>query len=165
MSKDRRSAATEGGFAPVGIFVARHRKSRVIRKVARLCQRYLSWYGNVSYDLRSNGESFILQTLARFEPKVLFGCRANVGGWSLEAVARCPAAQIHAFEIAGPTFAQLLENTADFPNWVRSGLQGCRIRGIDEDSLLRRSAVVDHIASLSASVAVPGAGRNGDYRG
>lgn len=104
-------APSSGALPPLGIYVAQRRRSLLMRKVAGLCRRYLAWYGNLSYDLRSNGEAFILETLARFRPRVLFDVGANVGEWSIEAKARCPGAEIHAFEIAPPTFEVLSANT------------------------------------------------------
>jgi FkbM family methyltransferase len=88
----------------------------MFRKVAGLCRRYLAWYGNLSYDLRTNGETFVLETVARFQPRMLFDVGANVGDWSIEAKARCPAAEVHAFEIAQPTFKVLLANTRHLPD-------------------------------------------------
>jgi len=71
----------------------------------------LSWYANVSYDLDHNGEGFVLDTLARFGPKVILDVGANVGDWSVAAARRCQSAEIHAFEISPATFEQLAAAT------------------------------------------------------
>jgi len=97
------------------MFVARHRRSVFMRKFAGACRRYLAWYGNLSYDIRTNGESFILETLAAFAPGTLFDVGANIGDWSIAAATRCPHASVHAFEIAAPTWDILRERTRQFP--------------------------------------------------
>lgn len=114
---DLTSAGSLGPPLPrLGMFVARRRRSLLVRKIAGLCRRYLAWYGNVSYDLRTNGEAFVLETLATFHPRVLFDGGANVGDWSIAAKACCPGAEVHAFEIAQPTFETLLANTRHLPD-------------------------------------------------
>jgi FkbM family methyltransferase len=98
-------------FSRIGNLVARHRRNPFARKMAAVCRRYLAWYANLSYDLKTNGETFVLQTLASFEPRVMFDVGANFGDWSVAAARACPNADIHAFEIARPTFELLQKNT------------------------------------------------------
>ena len=86
------------------MFVARHRRSPWIRTITGLCRRYLGWYDNASYDLHPNDEAFVVQKLARFEPKVILDVGANVGEWSIEATSFCPTATFYSFEISPPTF-------------------------------------------------------------
>lgn len=102
-------------LSPLGAFVARHRRSLLMRKVAGLCRKYTCWYANVSYDLRVNGERFVLETLRAFRPRLILDVGANVGDWTLAANLCCPSAAIHAFEIAKPTFASLVFNTQHVP--------------------------------------------------
>jgi FkbM family methyltransferase len=90
-------------------FVARHRRGLVVRKVAGLCRRYLGWFDNVDYELETNGEAFVLETLARFGPCMILDAGANVGDWTRAARARCPDAAIHALEIAPPTYERLVD--------------------------------------------------------
>jgi FkbM family methyltransferase len=104
-----------GNLPLIGLFVARHRRNLLVSKTAGLCRRYLNWYGNLSYDLQTNGESYVLGILSKFRPKLLIDIGANVGGWTIEAKARCPGVQVHAFEIAPPTFAVLRTKTRDIP--------------------------------------------------
>jgi FkbM family methyltransferase len=115
-----RNPPTRSATQAVGIFLARRRRNVLVRKVAGLCQRYLGWYSNLNYDLLTNGESFVLQQLGTFKPRVLFDVGANIGDWSLEAKKHCPNADVHAFEIAAPTFETLVANT--------SGLSGMHSR-------------------------------------
>lgn len=95
-----------------GAFVARHHRRRLFRGLARLCRGYLDWHANLDYELGRNGEDFVLQVLGRQAPRVIVDAGANVGDWSLAARRRCLTAQIHAFEIAAPTYATLCANTA-----------------------------------------------------
>jgi FkbM family methyltransferase len=95
---------------PWANFVARRRRSWVLRNFAGLCRRYLSMFGNLNYDMHTNGEAFVLQRVAKFRPEILFDVGANVGKWSITAKSYCPDAEIHAFEVAPPTFRALSAN-------------------------------------------------------
>jgi FkbM family methyltransferase len=104
--------ASNGGLGRFGVFVARHRKSRVARKIAALCREYLRWFANANYDIRSNGEYFVLDALAPFRLGTIFDVGANVGDWCVTVKSRFPGAAVHAFEIAPRTFEQLSKNVA-----------------------------------------------------
>ena len=101
-SRKKRGTSSAGGFSHVGTLVARNRRNRVVRGLSVVCQRYLSWYHNASFDLQSNGEAFVLQTISAFKPQVLFDVGANIGEWTQAACSWCPAAEIHAFEACEP---------------------------------------------------------------
>ncbi len=107
---------SSGALSAAGRLVVRHRRDFLIRKVAGLCRRYLDWYGNLSYDMATNGEAFILHTLAGFQFKVIFDVGANVGEWTATARKSCSQAEIHCFEISPPTFAKLVANTQSLGN-------------------------------------------------
>jgi FkbM family methyltransferase len=96
-------------------FIARHRRAFVPRKLAGLARRYIEWHRNVNYDIESNGEAFVLDTLRPFKPRVLFDAGANLGDWTRAALARNPEAHVHAFEISPPTFEALAANLAANP--------------------------------------------------
>ena len=104
-------------LSPLGLCVARRRRNLLVRKFAGLCRRYLHWYGNVSYDLRTNGEDFLLATVGSFRPRTIIDAGANVGDWSLAAAARCPEAEFHLFEISEPTFRTLVDRTGPRGNF------------------------------------------------
>jgi len=115
----------------------------------------LSWFHNLNYDLLTNGEAFVLEALAGFGPRVLLDAGANVGGWSLAAAARCPGAEVHAFEIAPPTFERLVANTSRVPaiRCVMSGLSDAegtvRIRYYDALPELTTSSNYPHPLAYS----------------
>ncbi|HEX4780376.1 MAG TPA: FkbM family methyltransferase [Usitatibacter sp.] len=96
-------------------FIARHRRGFVPRKLAGLARRYLDWHRNVNYDIETNGEVFVLETLQAFRPRVLFDAGANMGDWTRAACSRHPEAQVHAFEISPPTFQALVANVGSNP--------------------------------------------------
>lgn len=104
--------------------IARHRRCWPMRKLAGLCRRYLLWDANVSYDLDTNGEGFVLNQLNKQQPAIIFDAGANIGDWSLAAASRCPSATIHAFEISEPTYEKLKQAVASHDNIhpVQSGL-------------------------------------------
>lgn len=110
-TRNERFAPASGDVSALGRFIARHRRNRVVRKIARWCRQYLAWYGNLTYDVASNGENFVVQTMGRFRPRVIFDAGANVGDWSALAHEACPEAEIHAFEISPPTYDRLAERT------------------------------------------------------
>ena len=102
---------TRPWLGPLARWVARHRRSTLVRRVAGVARHWLDWQANLNYELDSNGEARVLRTLSRFEPQRIVDAGANVGDWSLAALHLCPTAQVHAFEIAAPTFATLLQRT------------------------------------------------------
>jgi FkbM family methyltransferase len=92
-------------------YVRQNRRNRLIRKTAKLCQSFLSWYNNATYEQDANGELFVLERLSRFPIKLIFDVGANVGVWTSAARAAFPAASIHSFEICQETFDTLTHNT------------------------------------------------------
>jgi FkbM family methyltransferase len=80
------------------------------------CNRITLAWKNKQYDIRLNGEQALLNRLSRLSPSVLMDAGANIGEWSLAALAAIPSAFVHAFEIAEPTAVQLKRNLAPFPS-------------------------------------------------
>ncbi len=99
----------------VGRWVGRHRSTWLVRRVAALSRHVLDWQANLDYELDSNGEALVLQRLAQFGPQLIVDGGANVGDWSLAAHTHCTQAQLHAFEIARPTFETLRARVAGCP--------------------------------------------------
>jgi FkbM family methyltransferase len=88
-------------------WVARHRRTWLVRAVAALSRHVLDWQANLDYQLHSNGEELVLRRLAPFTPHLIVDAGANVGDWTLAASTHCSQAQLHAFEISPPTFQTL----------------------------------------------------------
>jgi FkbM family methyltransferase len=80
------------------------------RDLANLMSEGLLAWKNCRFALQENGEARLLERLARFDPKVAIDVGANVGDWSISALACFPHAVIHAFEISGETALILKKN-------------------------------------------------------
>lgn len=81
-----------------------------MRLLRRLARSYLDLDGNRSYVASMNGETRLLEVVARSGARVLFDVGANVGDWTATAHRMIGAAEIHAFEIVPETAAELRGN-------------------------------------------------------
>lgn len=82
------------------------------------CIKFLECYENFNYDIHSNGERFVLETLARQPLTCIFDVGAHIGTWALLANQCLPNAKIHCFEIAKPTQVMLKEQTNGLSNII-----------------------------------------------
>ncbi len=93
--------------------VGKNRRSLLVRFLARKCSRFIECFENASnYDFDTNGERFVLETLATTHPGCVFDVGANVGEWTLMAHRYFPSASFHCFEVVAETAIALRENTA-----------------------------------------------------
>ena len=92
--------------------IARHRRRRPVRAIARFCERFLDAYHNVNYSIDLNGEEFVLRRLSPFQLRTVFDVGANVGTWALTAARHLPSATIYCFEVAPPTFSRLQDHVS-----------------------------------------------------
>ena len=99
-------------------YLAQHRRSRVVSGVASYARAYLDAYENYNYDVSSNGERRVLQTLSRFDLQTIFDVGANIGEWTELASRLHRQAAIHAFEVVPTTRVRLEENVQGRPNVV-----------------------------------------------
>lgn len=108
------------GPAMLGKYVSKNRRRKWVGTIAGKCRRFLDRYENANdYAFESNGEQFVLQTLARHHNfTCIFDVGANVGDWAKLAHQACPRAKIHCFEIMPPTAEILRRNTAGVPNII-----------------------------------------------
>jgi FkbM family methyltransferase len=76
------------------------------KKVDSICVEYHQIHENMfNHDINSNGERWLLQTLAaRNILNVAFDVGANHGDWTALVAKINPAASVHCFEICPPTF-------------------------------------------------------------
>jgi FkbM family methyltransferase len=123
--------------------------SRNMLGLSLFCDRFLKAYKNLNYDMRSNGEEWLLRKLAAFRPGVVFDVGANTGDWSVLARATMPDSQVHAFEIVESTFMALAERMAGAPGVV---LNQC---GLSDHSGSVTMHVFDVSAKFSSHVAYP----------
>jgi FkbM family methyltransferase len=113
------------------------------------CSSFLEAYKNLNYDMRSNGEQWLLSKLAAFRPEVVFDVGANVGDWLILARATLPDSQLHAFEIVESTFTALAERMAGTAGVV---LNHC---GLSDHSGSATMHLFDASSKLSSHVAYP----------
>jgi FkbM family methyltransferase len=92
------------------------------QKVDNICVEYHQIqenYGN--YDLNTDGERWLLKTLARHDRlRNVFDVGANHGDWAEAALQANPSATVHCFEICPPTFQVLAKR---FSNGQAKGVR------------------------------------------
>jgi FkbM family methyltransferase len=64
-------------------------------------------YENRNHDIDSNGEVWLIQRIAKTNPKTIFDVGANTGKYCNELLRFCPGATIYCFEPVSRTFALL----------------------------------------------------------
>lgn len=77
------------------------------RRVALVVESLDRSFKNDNSDHRTNGESWLLSTLAPLHPVVVLDVGANHGTWSSVALATLPHATVHAFEPVPATYEHL----------------------------------------------------------
>jgi FkbM family methyltransferase len=91
---------------------ARTRRNRGFKTAAKLCRRYLEWFGNASYKPERNGERWLLERLRQEPIRTVVDVGANIGSWALMAEKCFPDATICALEVIPHTAAALRTATA-----------------------------------------------------
>ena len=81
--------------------------SSVLYQAANL---YAKSYMNVNHDMRTNGELYLLDKLARFDIKTVFDVGANKGEYTNACLNKFQEARVHAFEIVPETHAKFMSN-------------------------------------------------------
>jgi FkbM family methyltransferase len=91
------------------VLLSRSRRTTPVRWLHEAAAFVENAYANSGSNLTQNGELALLQRAAagRFEMAIDVG--ANEGDWMAQAVKLWPACHVHAFEVAAPTHARLLE--------------------------------------------------------
>lgn len=80
--------------------IANERRSPQVQALASEYSKFLDYYENAyNYDFNSNGERFVLESMAKYNFSCVFDIGANVGDWALLAHQNFPNAKIHCFEI------------------------------------------------------------------
>lgn len=76
----------------------------------RAANLYTKSYTNVNHDMRTNGELYLLDKLARFDVKIIFDVGANKGEYTNACLTKFLKARVHAFEIVPETHAKFVSN-------------------------------------------------------
>jgi len=91
-------------------------------KVATAVQTVDQAFKNDSADSRSNGETWLLESLSSLDPRVVLDVGANVGSWTSIALRAFPSATVHAFEPIEATYAKLVATHGSTPRVVTSNV-------------------------------------------
>ncbi len=96
---------------------ALHRVPFLRSKLFHASRAYVRVHENFSYDSETNGEQWLLRTLARQNRlQTCFDVGANRGDWADLLLKENPDASIHCFEICPPTFEKLSTHFQGNPN-------------------------------------------------
>jgi FkbM family methyltransferase len=100
-------------------FARENRKSRIVRRIARQCEKFLhGFYNQGFYDFATNGEACVIEAAAEAVgtgPLLVFDVGANRGEWARIVAARKPDAVIYCFEIVPATVALLRDAMVEHP--------------------------------------------------
>jgi FkbM family methyltransferase len=100
-------------------FARETRKSRMVGRIARQCEKFLHGYYNQGFwDLEENGEARVIEIIARAradEPLFVIDVGANRGDWAKTVLARRPDAVIYCFEIVPAMVTVLRDALARHP--------------------------------------------------
>lgn len=94
--------------SPLRRFIARNSTTRPIELTRQAVWRAAKLLQAENHDMQRNGERVMLERLAG-APRTLLDVGANTGDWTAMALAQCPHAVVHAFEISTSTRALLRE--------------------------------------------------------
>jgi FkbM family methyltransferase len=93
--------------------IAVRRRARLVERAARWAKTYWNWYENVNFDPETNGEMWVVSSLAAANRlHSVFDVGANVGAWTAGVKGRAPRSHVHAFEIVPSTADALRARTA-----------------------------------------------------
>jgi FkbM family methyltransferase len=97
-------------------FLARNRRHPLIGKIGRGLAFFADGYQNYDWDIATNGERFVLETIGRHRPDAMvFDVGASTGEWARFAVDAIPNARIHSFEVIPTTFEKLRIAASQLP--------------------------------------------------
>lgn len=95
--------------------IARHKGCREADLLAEFCRTYWRLYRGADHDAQRDNENWLLRVVATTNPRTVVDVGANRGEWLKLALACCPSAQVHAFEIVPETFQRLAEQVPPSP--------------------------------------------------
>jgi FkbM family methyltransferase len=107
--------------------IAAHRRAAPVKMLHKVTAFIESAYANEGSDFATNGEKVLLQKLRSRDMRLAVDVGANVGDWTVEALAAWPRCQVHAFEVAPKTFEELGKRLKPAPGFERVVLNpvGC----------------------------------------
>lgn len=93
--------------------IATHHRSCVVKVLHGFASFVESAYANEGSNFCFSGERVLLRKLRAAHFRVAFDVGANIGDWSLEALAAWPECRVHAFEIVPEICERLQRNVCD----------------------------------------------------
>ena len=88
-------------------FLAAHRRNKLVGKIGRSLGYFWQGFENQDYDVTTNGERFVLQSLAKVNlTATVFDVGAHWGEWASMAAAVLQGT-IHSFEVIPATYEKL----------------------------------------------------------
>jgi FkbM family methyltransferase len=84
----------------------------MVRALHYMAEFIESAYENEEWDMAVNGEAALLRRLQPAGFTTVLDVGAHVGDWSVEALLAWPSSQVHAFEVAAPTYEELTRRVA-----------------------------------------------------
>ncbi len=98
--------------------LARSRRWPPIKALRRLASAFVKGTSNYSFNMGLNGERRILEVLSAHPLRTFFDVGANHGEWTRMVLRHFPAAAVHCFELAPPTYLQLRAHLPPRPGLV-----------------------------------------------
>ncbi|EUB99536.1 methyltransferase FkbM family [Rhizobium sp. CF080] len=89
-----------------------HRGGRMSQLLYKAADVYRKTYNNLNYDMKTNGEFYVLDRIASTAPITVFDVGANKGDYTMACLSRFSSATVHSFEIAPQTFRKLAHNVS-----------------------------------------------------
>src|SRR5258708_6238101 len=97
--------------------LARHRRNKLIGKIGRNLGYFWQGFENQDYDVTTNGEAFVLRSLAQVTPAAMvFDVGAHWGEWARMAAAAIPQGNIQSFEAIPATLEKFRAACAHLSN-------------------------------------------------
>jgi len=100
-------------------YAREHRRSRVVRRIARQCEKFLfGWFNEGFFELDHNGEGALIAALVDEQPSapiLAFDVGAHRGEWTKAVLARKPDAVVYCFEIVPALARELRDHVAQLP--------------------------------------------------
>jgi len=113
-------------------YIGTHRQSPLVRAALRASRFVSDAYTNANIDDGDNGEHALVARLAPAAFEVVLDAGANVGAWTVAALAAWPRAAVHAFEVSPLTAGQCARAIARAGLSSRVTLSSCGLSDRDE---------------------------------
>ncbi len=87
-----------GNKLGIGPLIANNRNSLIVKTIYGWIKLFLKHYNNANYNLKSNGEEFVIKSMPQNSDAVFFDVGFNKGEWTKAVLHNYPDARIFGFE-------------------------------------------------------------------